>query len=224
MFFEGVSPKTATYCSLLGTQVLSVFNIKKWYFSICMCFGCMRMYRPSTACRQKHFNLKDLDICSPTFNHKRAVMEMMLEQERQLCDVLLDQDILPGVGNIIKNEVVIHQVCTLLQTDRTTCWLSDCFYYSTLLCFWANSLCFCDFSEWVQLYMVHFEYQWSGVPTALWVVTWLVPHGITVILLHVLCMLDNHAQVYSVIWIHMCCVRCVDLSFGFIVYNGICRG
>ena len=102
----------------------------------------MYVYRPSVACRQKHFNLKDLDICSPTFNHKRAVMEMMLEQERQLCDVLLDQDILPGVGNIIKNEVVIHQVCTLLQTDRATCWLSDCFYYSILLCFWANSLCF----------------------------------------------------------------------------------
>jgi formamidopyrimidine-DNA glycosylase len=30
----------------------------------------------------------------------------MIEQtNRMVCDVLLDQDILPGVGNIIKNEV-----------------------------------------------------------------------------------------------------------------------
>jgi len=32
---------------------------------------------------------------------------MVMEQTgRQLCDVLLDQTILPGVGNIIKNEVL----------------------------------------------------------------------------------------------------------------------
>ena len=31
---------------------------------------------------------------------------MVMEQQgRQVCDVLLDQLILPGVGNIIKNEV-----------------------------------------------------------------------------------------------------------------------
>jgi formamidopyrimidine-DNA glycosylase len=30
----------------------------------------------------------------------------MIEQtNKMVCDVLLDQDILPGVGNIIKNEV-----------------------------------------------------------------------------------------------------------------------
>lgn len=49
--------------------------------------------------------MKELDICSTSFNLKRVAAEIMRESERLLCDVLLDQDILPGVGNIIKNEV-----------------------------------------------------------------------------------------------------------------------
>ncbi|XP_076468433.1 endonuclease 8-like 3 [Babylonia areolata] len=69
-------------------------------------YKCAAEIRPPSACHQKYKNLKDLDICSPTFNPKLAVKEMMLEKDRQLCDVLLDQDVLPGVGNIIKNEAL----------------------------------------------------------------------------------------------------------------------
>ncbi|KAK7471346.1 hypothetical protein BaRGS_00036021 [Batillaria attramentaria] len=44
--------------------------------------------------------------CAAEISPKRAVSEVMAEEDRQLCDVLLDQDILPGVGNIIKNEAL----------------------------------------------------------------------------------------------------------------------
>ena len=56
-------------------------------------------------CQDRYDSLHDLDICSPVFNQKRAVTIVMEHPDRMVCDVLLDQDILPGVGNIIKNEV-----------------------------------------------------------------------------------------------------------------------
>ena len=51
-------------------------------------------------------NFKTLDICNSAFSHQKAVETLQATGgERQVCDVLLDQDLLPGVGNIIKNEV-----------------------------------------------------------------------------------------------------------------------
>ncbi|KAK3597104.1 hypothetical protein CHS0354_021211 [Potamilus streckersoni] len=62
--------------------------------------------RNSEACKQKYVDLNDLDICSPIFNFKRAVALVMEQLGRLVCDVLLDQSVLPGVGNIIKNEAL----------------------------------------------------------------------------------------------------------------------
>lgn len=63
--------------------------------------------RDSESCRTRYNDLNDLDICSPVFNHQRAVAMVMEQTDRQVCDVLLDQNLLPGVGNIIKNEVKV---------------------------------------------------------------------------------------------------------------------
>ncbi|KAG7156089.1 endonuclease 8-like 3-like [Homarus americanus] len=60
--------------------------------------------RSSADCLQKYTELIDLDICSPTFDAKRATRTIMEHSERLICDVILDQLVLPGVGNIIKNE------------------------------------------------------------------------------------------------------------------------
>ncbi|ESO92678.1 hypothetical protein LOTGIDRAFT_175681, partial [Lottia gigantea] len=62
--------------------------------------------RSSEQCISRFEELKDVDICSPTFNQKRVVAMVTEQKGRQLCDVLLDQNILPGVGNIIKNEAL----------------------------------------------------------------------------------------------------------------------
>lgn len=62
--------------------------------------------RESESCSTRYDALHDLDICSPVFNHQRAVAMVMEQSDRQVCDVLLDQTILPGVGNIIKNEAL----------------------------------------------------------------------------------------------------------------------
>ncbi|XP_015275086.1 PREDICTED: endonuclease 8-like 3 [Gekko japonicus] len=72
--------------------------------------------------------LEDLDVCSPKFSFSRAENEIKKQKDRLLCDVLLDQAVLPGVGNIIKNEALfdsgLHpgvRVCTASQlTDEQT--------------------------------------------------------------------------------------------------------
>lgn len=50
--------------------------------------------------------MEDLDVCSPKFSFLRAESEIKQQKGRMLCDVLLDQAVLPGVGNIIKNEAL----------------------------------------------------------------------------------------------------------------------
>ncbi|XP_060064854.1 endonuclease 8-like 3 [Ylistrum balloti] len=62
--------------------------------------------RSTESCRERYDSLNDVDICSPVFNQKRAVALVIEQKGRQICDVLLDQTILPGVGNIIKNEAL----------------------------------------------------------------------------------------------------------------------
>lgn len=49
-----------------------------------------------------------LDICWPSFDHARAAQVIMAEtnQGRLVVDVVMDQGVLPGVGNIIKNEAL----------------------------------------------------------------------------------------------------------------------
>ncbi|XP_063610366.1 endonuclease 8-like 3 isoform X1 [Penaeus indicus] len=64
--------------------------------------------RSAAECLAKYDELIDLDICSPTFNAKRATDIILEHQDRLICDVILDQLILPGVGNIIKNEALFN--------------------------------------------------------------------------------------------------------------------
>ena len=49
-----------------------------------------------------------LDICWPSFDHARAAQAIMAEanQGRLVVDVVMDQGVMPGVGNIIKNEAL----------------------------------------------------------------------------------------------------------------------
>lgn len=54
---------------------------------------------------RKHCDdLADLDICFPFFNMTRAQQRIEEKQSELICDVIMDQTVLPGVGNIIKNE------------------------------------------------------------------------------------------------------------------------
>uniref|UniRef100_A0A9J8B300 GRF-type domain-containing protein n=1 Tax=Cyprinus carpio carpio TaxID=630221 RepID=A0A9J8B300_CYPCA len=60
--------------------------------------------RLSENCEQRVRAMEALDICLTKFSFSEAVEAVKRESERILCDVLLDQTVLPGVGNIIKNE------------------------------------------------------------------------------------------------------------------------
>jgi endonuclease-8 len=49
---------------------------------------------------------EERDILSPNWILDEAIKMVRSEAESMICDVLLDQEILPGVGNIIKNEAL----------------------------------------------------------------------------------------------------------------------
>ncbi|KYO46152.1 endonuclease 8-like 3 [Alligator mississippiensis] len=62
--------------------------------------------RNAVESEQKIRMMESLDVCSPKFSFIRAESEIKQQKVRMLCDVLLDQAVLPGVGNIIKNEAL----------------------------------------------------------------------------------------------------------------------
>ncbi|CAM9531282.1 unnamed protein product [Lampetra planeri] len=75
--------------------------------------------RSAEACRERVRARGDLDVCSSRFDVERACTELGAHAGRMLCDVLLDQALLPGVGNIIKNEGLLdsglHPAITVSQ-------------------------------------------------------------------------------------------------------------
>jgi endonuclease-8 len=46
------------------------------------------------------------DVMNPGWDAKKALKKVKKDQALLICDVLLDQDIFSGVGNIIKNEIL----------------------------------------------------------------------------------------------------------------------
>ncbi|XP_057275116.1 endonuclease 8-like 3 isoform X2 [Pezoporus wallicus] len=63
-------------------------------------------YRNAAESERKVRMMESLDVCSPKFSFLRAESEIKRHKTLMLCDVLLDQTVLPGVGNIIKNEAL----------------------------------------------------------------------------------------------------------------------
>lgn len=57
-------------------------------------------------CEQRVRSSACLDVCSPKFSQSRSEEAVRTQGNRMLCDVLLDQTVMPGVGNIIKNEAL----------------------------------------------------------------------------------------------------------------------
>ena len=66
------------------------------------CFSCSVLFIESSSV----FESCDftIDIMSPSWNSKRAFSEALKCPEEEIADLLLDQTIFMGVGNIIKNE------------------------------------------------------------------------------------------------------------------------
>ncbi|XP_026213590.1 endonuclease 8-like 3 isoform X1 [Anabas testudineus] len=57
-------------------------------------------------CEQRVRAMESLDLCSPKFSFSHCEEAVKSQRSRMLCDVLLDQAVMPGVGNIIKNEAL----------------------------------------------------------------------------------------------------------------------
>lgn len=49
------------------------------------------------------------DLLSPSWSEEQAVQKIKMQPRAMLCDVLMDQSIFSGLGNIIKNEVLFLQ-------------------------------------------------------------------------------------------------------------------
>ncbi|NXG26824.1 NEIL3 Endonuclease, partial [Dromaius novaehollandiae] len=84
---------------------LPVLKIQLTEDTVCF-FEATVEYRNAAESEQKVRLMESLDVCSPKFSCLRAESEIKQQKTRMLCDVLLDQAVLPGVGNIIKNEAL----------------------------------------------------------------------------------------------------------------------
>ncbi|NWU74199.1 NEIL3 Endonuclease, partial [Onychorhynchus coronatus] len=84
---------------------LPVLEIQLTEDTVCF-FDVTVEYRNAAESERKVRMMESLDVCSPKFSFLRAESEIKLHKTRMLCDVLLDQAVLPGVGNIIKNEAL----------------------------------------------------------------------------------------------------------------------
>jgi endonuclease VIII len=49
-----------------------------------------------------------LDLMSPLWDERLVTKKVKVEKGRMICDVLMDQEIFGGLGNIIKNEVLFN--------------------------------------------------------------------------------------------------------------------
>ncbi|XP_027693159.1 endonuclease 8-like 3 isoform X2 [Vombatus ursinus] len=87
------------------TRASPVFEVQLTKDLICF-YDSSVEFRNSLESKQRIRMMEDLDVCSPRFNFSRAESEVKKQKDRMLCDVLLDQNVLPGVGNIIKNEAL----------------------------------------------------------------------------------------------------------------------
>ncbi|XP_052635445.1 endonuclease 8-like 3 isoform X2 [Harpia harpyja] len=88
-----------------------------WFFEVTL------EYRNAAESERKVRMMESLDVCSPKFSFLRAESEIKQQKTRMLCDVLLDQAVLPGVGNIIKNEALfdsgLHPAVKCRKTGST---------------------------------------------------------------------------------------------------------
>ncbi|XP_072190830.1 endonuclease 8-like 3 [Excalfactoria chinensis] len=100
---------------------LPVLEIQLTEDIICF-FEVTAEYRNATECEQKVRMMESLDVCSPKFSFLRAESEVKQQKTQMLCDVLLDQTVLPGVGNIIKNEALFDSG---LHPAAKVCQLTD---------------------------------------------------------------------------------------------------
>ncbi|XP_058905064.1 endonuclease 8-like 3 isoform X3 [Kogia breviceps] len=101
-----------------------VFEVQLTKDLICF-FDSSVEIRNSAESQQRIRMMEELDVCSPNFSFSRAESEVKKQRGRMLCDVLLDQKVLPGVGNIIKNEALfdsgLHPAVKVCQlTDEQT--------------------------------------------------------------------------------------------------------
>ncbi|XP_004682470.1 PREDICTED: endonuclease 8-like 3 [Condylura cristata] len=83
-----------------------VFEVQLTKDLICF-FDSSVELRNSAESQQRIRMMEELDVCSPKFSLTRAESEVQKHKGRMLCDVLMDQKVLPGVGNIIKNEALL---------------------------------------------------------------------------------------------------------------------
>ncbi|XP_037382368.1 endonuclease 8-like 3 [Talpa occidentalis] len=86
--------------------VSPVFEVQLTKDLICF-FDSSVEFRNSAESQQRIRMMEELDVCSPKFSFSRAENEVRKQKGRMLCDVLIDQKVLPGVGNIIKNEALL---------------------------------------------------------------------------------------------------------------------
>ncbi|WP_125722969.1 DNA-formamidopyrimidine glycosylase family protein [Flavobacterium ustbae] len=85
-----------------------------------------------------------VDVMNENWDPKKAQMSMEKLPEKMICDVILDQDIFSGVGNIIKNEVLyrcyVHpeSIVEKIPLDVKSQIIAECSTYSFEFLYWKK--------------------------------------------------------------------------------------
>lgn len=90
---------TSWPCGTLAVITAIYFLNSSSIIKLCAC-------RLTDDCEQRVRAMESLDVCSSKFSFSRSEEVVRNQSSRMLCDVLLDQAVMPGVGNIIKNEAL----------------------------------------------------------------------------------------------------------------------
>ncbi|MEN2401184.1 DNA-formamidopyrimidine glycosylase family protein [Flavobacterium sp. MC2016-06] len=84
------------------------------------------------------------DVMNVNWDPKKAKMSLEKRSDKMICDVILDQDVFAGVGNIIKNEVLyrcyIHPESLVgkIPPEDINQLISECSIYSFEFLYWKK--------------------------------------------------------------------------------------
>ncbi|WP_427873288.1 DNA-formamidopyrimidine glycosylase family protein [Flavobacterium sp. MMS24-S5] len=85
-----------------------------------------------------------VDVMNENWNPKKAKTSVDKMEDKMICDVLLDQDIFSGVGNIIKNEVLyrcyVHpeSIVEKIPPHLISQLIAECSIYSFEFLYWKK--------------------------------------------------------------------------------------
>ncbi len=132
---------------MFGTYRINERKVSKPRLSLVFENGELNFYTCSVKILEGDINSHydwSVDVMNENWNPKKAHLRLEKIPEKMICDVILDQDIFSGVGNIIKNEVLyrcyVHpeSIVGKIPFHITSQLIAECSIYSFEFLYWKK--------------------------------------------------------------------------------------